>query len=172
MYRISFNIWVYVWWCLYNLRKFICVIMYITCTAELDARPCATSCTAQIFKIFQFFLRPHSLCYIVDGVQAANMSGIPPVYLRIASTVCSLGVLAGNYQWLLMLPHQALIPMLLSTSDCSGCVFFLVVWTRDNGEGTNMLLDIAATWSPREDLYKVLGLSKSDNYLFIRANDW
>lgn len=42
------------------------------------------------------------------------MSGIPPIYLRIASTVCSLGVLAGNYQWLLMLPHQALIPMLLS----------------------------------------------------------
>eukprot|EP00438_Fugacium_kawagutii_P014970 Skav234172 [mRNA] locus=scaffold572:312015:313684:- [translate_table: standard] len=42
------------------------------------------------------------------------MSGIPPLYLRLASTVCSLGVLIGNYQWLMMLPHQALIPMLLS----------------------------------------------------------
>ena len=139
MYRILYNIWVYVWWCLYNMRKFICIIMYITCTAELDARPCATSCTAQIFKIFQFFLRPHSLCYIVDGVQAANMSGIPPVYLRIASTVCSLGVLAGNYQWLLMLPHQALIPMLLSTSDCSGCFFCGVNarhwWGHQHGAG-------------------------------------
>lgn len=42
------------------------------------------------------------------------MSGIPPIYLRIASTVCSLGVLAANYQWLMTLPHQALVPMLLS----------------------------------------------------------
>ena len=45
------------------------------------------------------------------------MSGIPPIYLRIASTVCSLGVLAANYQWLMMLPHQALVPMLLSILD-------------------------------------------------------
>lgn len=39
---------------------------------------------------------------------------ISPIYLRLASTVCSLGVLAGNYQWLATLPTNALVPLLLS----------------------------------------------------------
>ena len=82
---------------------------------------CSTMCQqlqGSIFQSFPIFLALFRVVHSVDGVQAAlPMSGIPPIYLRIASTVCSLGVLAGNYQWLLMLPHQALVPMLLSTSE-------------------------------------------------------
>ncbi|CAJ1419377.1 unnamed protein product [Effrenium voratum] len=42
------------------------------------------------------------------------MAGISPVYVRLASTVCSVAVLAANYQWLSMLPSNALGPLLLS----------------------------------------------------------
>ncbi|CAK9022007.1 unnamed protein product [Durusdinium trenchii] len=56
-------------------------------------------CVAQFSSIFPF----------VDHAMS-----IQPIYLRLASTACALAVLAGNYQWLALLPHNALIPLILS----------------------------------------------------------